>query len=395
MFSPWLWRSPLSRFHPRAGSARNLSDPSPLCAGAAVRRRTALEGRIVLEYHRQAASIASWFQASIEFDGFIIMSTDLTHLRRDGRGTALGRAALLGASLAAASGPAFADACASRVEAFNRAVDAAPDQAAQAQIEAIVNDPKCGGYIVPAQRRLAAARLAAAQKLMEAKAPQDSYLSLVVEADRPAVFWQAAATLAELRFSQRQFVDAAHAFDRAIDIVNNDTLTPHDPGPTAIERLLQRAAAARLLAANGEAGKQAFVMTATRDGRIGGIFTPRVRGVVPRSVPVPITFEYRSASLTEQGRAAAAELARAIKEQQPQNVRLVGHTDVRGGPDYNKKLSAERAETVAAFLKENDIEVPVEPVGVGADEPLRLSDESGLTQDDIYALNRRVEWRRE
>lgn len=308
---------------------------------------------------------------------------------------ALRRSAFVCAVSIPVSLPAFADACSSRIDAFNSAVDAAPDQAAQAQIDAIVSDPNCGGYVIPAQRRLAASRLAAAQKLMAQNAPLDDYLTLIIEADRPAVLWQAAATLAEIRFSQRQFVEAAHGFDRAIEVVDNDTLTPHDPGRAAIEGLLQRAAAARLLAANGGTGKEGFVMTATRDGRLSGIFAPRVRGVVPRAVPVPITFEYRSASLTEQGRQAAMELARAIKEQRPESVRLVGHTDVRGGPQYNKKLSVARADAVAAFLKGNDVVVPVAPEGVGADEPLQLSDARGLTQEDIYALNRRVEWRRE
>ncbi len=310
------------------------------------------------------------------------------------RARTAGRSALFGAMLTLVGFPAFADGCAARIDAFNRAVDAAFDKAAEGQIEAIVDDPNCGGYVIPAQRRLAAARLAAAQKLMAEDAPLDAYLTLIVEADRPAVLWQAAATLAEIRFSQRRFVDAAHGFDRAIDVVNNETLTPHDPGRAAIEGLLQRAAAARLLATNAAPGQTGFVQTATRDGRLGGMFSPRVRGVVPRAVPVPITFEYRSASLTEQGRQAALELARAIKEQQPQSVRLIGHTDPRGGPEYNKKLSIARAETVAAFLKENDVATAVEPSGVGADEPLQLSQASGLTQEDIYALDRRVEWRR-
>ncbi len=290
--------------------------------------------------------------------------------------------------------PAAADPCAARIAAFNRAVDEAPNQA-QAQIDAIVGDANCGGYVIPAQRRLAASRLAAAQKLMGAHAPLDDYLTLIIEADRPSVLWQASATLAEIRFSQRAFVEAARCFDRAIEIVNNETFTPHDPGRAAIEGLLQRAAAARLLAANTAPGHEGFVMTATRDGRLGGMFSPRVRGVVPRAVPMPITFEYRSANLTEQGKEAASELARAIKEQQPQNVRLVGHTDVRGGPDYNKKLSVARAAAVAAFLKQNDVAVSVEPEGVGAAEPLQLADVGGLTQEDIYALNRRVEWRRD
>lgn len=303
--------------------------------------------------------------------------------------------ALATAVVAAGPAPAFAEACSARIAAFNRAVDEAKFQDAQAQVEGIVGDPSCAGFVVAAQRRLAAERLATAQKIIAQNAPADDYLPLLIEADHAAVLWQAAATLAEVRFNQRQFAEAARGFDRAIEIVNNETLTPHDPGRATIERLLQRAAAARLLAANEESGKQGFVTTATRDGRLGGIFSPRVRGVVPRAVPMPITFDYRSASLTAEGQEAALELARAIKEQQPANVHLVGHTDLRGGPEYNKKLSVARAEAVAAFLRENNIDVPVEPEGVGADEPLPLDNVRGLTQEDIYALNRRVEWRRE
>jgi len=39
--------------------------------------------------------------------------------------------------------------------------------------------------------------------------------------------------------------------------------------------------------------------------------------------------------------------------------------------------------------------VTIETEGKGANEPMRLSDSSGLSDEDIYALNRRVEWRRE
>jgi outer membrane protein OmpA-like peptidoglycan-associated protein len=302
---------------------------------------------------------------------------------------------MAGAILTLTHCSAFADACSSHVDAFNRAVEAAPDQAAQTRVEAIAGDPNCSGYVIPAQRRLAALRLAKAQKLMAQGAPVDAYLPLVIEAERPGVLWEAAATLAEIYFGQRQFAEAARGFDRAIEVVDNQTLTPHDPGRVAIEGLLQRGAAARLLAANSKSDKQGFVVTATRNGLLGGIFSPVVRGVVPRAVPMPITFEYRSASLTSEGQQAASELARAIKEQQPQSIRLVGHTDVRGSYDYNKKLSVERAEAVAAFLKENNVDVPVKSEGVGPDEPLQLSDPRGLTEDDIFALNRRVEWRRD
>ena len=74
---------------------------------------------------------------------------------------------------------------------------------------------------------------------------------------------------------------------------------------------------------------------------------------------------------------------------------MIGHTDVRGGAEHNMKLSNERAQIVAAFLRQSGVKIPVEAAGVGANEPLHVEDSAGLTQDDIYALNRRVEWRRE
>lgn len=303
----------------------------------------------------------------------------------------------LGLIFIAPRAPALSNPCAGTLGSFNHAVDDADFQQAQQQIDKMAGDAACSGYLVPAERRLAATRLAAVQKLMGEGHPAADYLGLLVESDRPGVLWQAAATLAEAYFGERRFAEAARGFDRAIEIVKNETLTPQAPPAADIESLLSHGAQARLLAANAPRGAQGggFVATEVRDGRIGGIFSPRVRGVVPHAVPVPITFDYRSASLTPEGEEAAMELARAIREQQPSHVTLVGHTDERGGREYNMTLSLARAQAVAAFLKEHSLDVPVETSGVGADEPLRLSDTTGLTQDDIYALNRRVEWRRD
>jgi outer membrane protein OmpA-like peptidoglycan-associated protein len=110
---------------------------------------------------------------------------------------------------------------------------------------------------------------------------------------------------------------------------------------------------------------------------------------------VPITFDYAKTSFTSVGKEAAQELLSAIKEQHPGRITLIGHTDVRGSAETNMTLSNARAEAVAAFLRENGVDANVETIGKGANEPIKLNDTSGLTQEDIYALNRRVEWRRE
>ena len=110
---------------------------------------------------------------------------------------------------------------------------------------------------------------------------------------------------------------------------------------------------------------------------------------------MPITFEYRTTNFTNVGQDAARELLGALQEQKPSRIVLVGHTDVRGTAEFNMKLSRDRATAVASFLQESGLAIPIETEGRGANEPMHLSDTSGLSEEDIYALNRRVEWRRE
>jgi outer membrane protein OmpA-like peptidoglycan-associated protein len=306
-------------------------------------------------------------------------------------------AVLVTASFGAAETARSAD-CTELVDGFNRAVDAGRERDAQQLIDRIAQDAQCGRFQVAAQRRLAALRLAAVQSLLARGRPYAEFDRLLTEAERPEVLWQASATLGEVRFGERRFVQAAMAFDRAIEIMKNETRTPAAPSKFEIEGLIDRAAQARLLAANvGGTDKGSFVRTARdqRDGKLGGIYSPSVRGIVPRAIPVPITFEYAKTTFTDVGSEAARELLSAIKEQLPDRIMLVGHTDVRGSAETNMKLSNARAEAVAAFLRENGINVVIDTDGKGASEPIRLHDTSGLTQEDIYALNRRVEWRRD
>src|SRR3954454_10718256 len=289
--------------------------------------------------------------------------------------------------------------CPQAVEEFNRAVDAGREADAQQLVDRIAMDAQCGRVQVAAQRRLAAFRLAAVQFMMARGRPSADYERLMTDAERSEVLWQASATMGEVRFGERRFVDAAMAFDRAIEIVKNETRTPAAPSKFEIEGLVDRAGQARLLAANLASANEngGFVKTARdqRDGSLGGIYSPSVRGIVPRAIPVPITFDYAKTSFTGVGKEAAQELLSAIKEQKPDRIKLVGHTDIRGSAENNMTLSNARADAAAAFLLENGVDASVETVGKGANDPIKLNDTSGLTQEHMYSLNRRVEWRRE
>jgi outer membrane protein OmpA-like peptidoglycan-associated protein len=308
-------------------------------------------------------------------------------------------AAAISACLLAGLGPALAGDCKPLIEQFNQAIDTAQESEAQRLIDKIAGSADCGQYQTAAQLRLAALRLSAAQILMARGRPVAEYERLLTAAETTEVLWQASATLGEVRFGERRFGVAAEAYDRALAIVKNETLTPARPEKFEIEGLLTRSGQARLLAANVKMadGTTAFVQTARdqRDGTLGGIYSRSVRGIVPQAVPVPITFEYAKTTFTPIGEQAVRELADALREQRPARVRLVGHTDIRGSDETNKKLSAARAEAVAAYLKEAGITTVVETAGVGASEPFKLMDSAGLSQDDIYALNRRVEFIRQ
>jgi outer membrane protein OmpA-like peptidoglycan-associated protein len=308
----------------------------------------------------------------------------------------IARGSLIAATTACllAASPAVAADCKSILDPFNEAIDEARETEAQTYIDKIAASADYGQYQTAAQLRLAALRLSAAQILMARGRPVSEFERLLTSAEAPEVLWQASATLGEVRFGARRFAEAAEAYDRAIAIVKNETLTRTQPERFEIEGLINRSGQARLLAASVKTAAT-FVPTAKDEGGLGGIYSRSVRGIVPQAVPIPITFEYAKTTFTPIGEQAARELAQALKEQQTVRIQLVGHTDTRGTEETNKKLSAARAEAVAAFLKEEGVTATIETKGVGASEPLKLVDSSGLNQEDIYALNRRVEFVRQ
>ncbi|TAY08470.1 DUF4384 domain-containing protein (plasmid) [Rhizobium leguminosarum] len=289
--------------------------------------------------------------------------------------------------------------CTALLDKLNTAVAAKDIGAAAAEADAIAVSADCGQFQVNAQRRVAALRLSAAQEMMAANQPVADYEPLLVAADSPQVLWQASATLGEIYFSSRRFADAAADYQQAIEIIKNETRTPKAPPAETISDLIQRAAQARILAANptSDNPEGSFVPAEKdhRSGVLGGIYSENVRGIVPVSIPVPITFDFNKSSFTSIGTEAAEELLEALKEQKPGRIILIGHTDRRGGDDYNQKLSERRAQAVADFLKSNGLDATIDAEGRGASEPVDVTATANLTEDDVDALNRRVEWRRE
>jgi outer membrane protein OmpA-like peptidoglycan-associated protein len=233
--------------------------------------------------------------------------------------------------------------------------------------------------------------------LLQKGAPQSEYEPLLLAASD--LVWQAAVLIGNLKSKQRDFVEATIAYERAIELVKNPSATPTKPDEKTIKSILDSATESRSLAANaeGRSTRPTYVAAAKdhRDGTVGGTMSAEVRGVTPKSVAVPIVFETASAKFTEVGQQYADELALALQQQSPTQITLVGHTDERGEAEYNMRLSDERVKAVAAFLKAKGITAKITTVAKGKTDPYQPTDTSQFTTEQIWALNRRVEWKRQ
>lgn len=280
------------------------------------------------------------------------------------------------------------------LSAFNAAV-AARDLALARTTEArMAADASCSATMAEARRQRAVLEFSQAEQLRKASAgePPASYEELLTSSS--AVLWYAASTLGDVRLAQKRYADATTAYERALEIIKNPTLTPTAPDQKSIKAIFDSAVSSRMLAAES-GGVYVSASKDHRDGTIGGVFSPEIRGMKVVEVPLPIQFDTASAELTEVGRSAAAELLTALQQQAPKRVVLVGHTDERGADDYNMRLSAARVKTVADYLKGAGVAAEIVTIAKGKSEPLPIDQASGFSKDQILAMNRRVVWQRE
>jgi hypothetical protein len=168
-----------------------------------------------------------------------------------------------------------------------------------------------------------------------------------------------------------------------------------------IEGLIDEAGQSRLFAGKRRRPRRGekFVQAARDqcDGTLAGFYSRSVRGIVARALPVPIT-------RGPHGAAAGDQFAGPLPGRPGEGSLLGTRTGISrwwATPRFAVvrssilKPSRERAPKVARFMRDNRLNVQTDVIGEGADDPMLLPDAFGLSQEDIYAINCRVEWRRE
>ena len=113
--------------------------------------------------------------------------------------------------------------------------------------------------------------------------------------------------------------------------------------------------------------------------------------LTPSSIQIneKVLFEHDSAEILPQSHGLLDEVASVLKENpQIERVQVEGHTDNTGDADYNRRLSHNRARSVASYLSSKGVEGRrLTPTGFGPDRPV-----SDNETDEGRERNRRVEF---
>ncbi|MCX7678006.1 MAG: OmpA family protein, partial [Spirochaetes bacterium] len=100
----------------------------------------------------------------------------------------------------------------------------------------------------------------------------------------------------------------------------------------------------------------------------------------------PIYFEYKSSKISKGELNCLAKIAQQLKHQKPLCLKVVGHTDYKGGDSYNMRLGMARAMAVKNALERCGVKAIYEVYSKGRTQPSELYRK---TKDHKY--NRRVE----
>jgi outer membrane protein OmpA-like peptidoglycan-associated protein len=83
-----------------------------------------------------------------------------------------------------------------------------------------------------------------------------------------------------------------------------------------------------------------------------------------------VAFDFNESGLKKSSEGNLFDLVDLIKQNNPQSIVVVGHTDNVGDEQYNLELSLKRAHSVKSFLIENEITNTIETKGYGESKPL-------------------------
>ncbi|HLQ39213.1 MAG TPA: OmpA family protein [Planctomycetota bacterium] len=130
---------------------------------------------------------------------------------------------------------------------------------------------------------------------------------------------------------------------------------------------------------------------------------PIVQAPPPAAAPAPVAlqpayekvtlsadvlFDFNKATLKDAGKAKLDELADRLRGAALDEIKIVGHADRIGSPQYNKRISEQRASTVKDYLDSRANARSIQTAGKGSAEPVTGSTCRGMGAEQ--GSNRRL-----
>jgi outer membrane protein OmpA-like peptidoglycan-associated protein len=111
-----------------------------------------------------------------------------------------------------------------------------------------------------------------------------------------------------------------------------------------------------------------FVMT---EEEVNSLVGPTLEALPEPPEQFILYFEHDTATLAKESLARVYDVLRTIRERNPVDISVVGHTDTMGSKNYNYRLSFERAKAVAALLTAEGVDPAIIDItSHGKDNPL-------------------------
>lgn len=127
--------------------------------------------------------------------------------------------------------------------------------------------------------------------------------------------------------------------------------------------------------------------TGMEQGSMDGVNVPGIDTPQPAGLERLVYFDFDSFDVRSDATPILEANARYLRANPNRKVNLEGHTDDRGGREYNLALGQKRAEAVRRALSLMGIpDSQMEPVSFGEEKPAAVGYDEGS-----YAQNRRVE----
>ena len=142
------------------------------------------------------------------------------------------------------------------------------------------------------------------------------------------------------------------------------------------------------VASQGAGGAAGGAAGAVDQRGVAGVQVPaEVVGQPPATLPRLVFFDYDSYTVRPEFAALLESHARFLNADRQRRVVLEGHTDERGGREYNLALGQKRAETVRRTMSLLGVtDAQMEAVSFGKEKPANPA-----STEEAYSQNRRVE----